>query len=588
MPIYTKESLERLKERLDLNELLSSYIDLKKSGAFYKGLCPFHDEKTPSFTVKAGQSSYHCFGCGAHGDAIQFLMAHLHLSFGEAVEFLAERYHIHLETVDSEEKPKFEKGVLKEALKQATLFFHCFLLQTKEGEESLLYLLKRGLTLSFIKRFEIGLSPKSGAFFRKVMVEKGIKDEALREAGLLSKERDEDFFKERIMFPIRDRNGLVIGFSARKFKESTTGGKYINTFETPLFKKSRVLFGLNYSYGRIAKEKKAYIVEGQIDCLKMIEEGFDLTVASLGTAFGEEHVKELTRLGVREVYLLFDGDQAGNTASSKVGDLFQKKGIDVKVVKFPSQSDPDSFLQKEGVKKMESLIEEAASYLSFQVEFLSKSHNVNTAAGKNELVTQLTRQIRDWEEPVMVHESLRKLAALTHVPEDVIGVGTIEKSHIAFLGRGVSSSTAIDPIKILEFDLLRWLVLFGEEKKEVVELISNNLNASHFWNPIAQKLFSAYMKSYDTEKKCDLLTLLIEVDEKEGPEFLEEILSKKINKERFEKHLKETIQKLLDREWLHKREEIKTQIHSGILSEEKALQLMKEFDELKKQRPVCI
>lgn len=592
MAIYTKESLERLRERLDLPELISSYVDLKKSGATYKGLCPFHDEKSPSFMVKSGDTSYHCFGCGAHGDAIQFLMSHRHLSFGEAVEFLAERYHVHLEQIEKnekDEKPGIDKTLLKEALKEASLFFQCYLLHSLEGEEPFLYLLRRGLSLGFIQRFEVGLAPKQSGIFKKVMREKGIKDEVLREAGLLAKERDDEFFRERIMFPIRDRSGHVIGFSGRKYKETTSGGKYINTFETPLFKKSRILFGLNYSYGRIAKEKKAYIVEGQIDCLRLINEGFDLTVAALGTAFGEDHVRELERLGIREVHLLFDGDEAGQTAASKVGNLFQKKGIDVKVVNFPPKMDPDSFLQKEGVKKLNELIAASENYLSFQVAFLSKNHNVNTPAGKNELVTALTKQIREWEEPIMVHESLKRLAALTHIPEDVIGVGNIEKTNISFMGTGASTQSAVDPIKILEFDLLRWLLLFGEEKEEAVRMVSKHLTPNHFWNPVSKKMFEAYLKAFQEKKKCDLLTILIEIDEKEGPDYLEEILSKKINKERFEKHFQETVQKLLDREWLQKRELIKTKIHSGILSEDKALELMKEFDELKKNRPkICL
>ena len=342
MAIFNKESLESLRQRVNLVEVLSSYVELKRNGASYKGLCPFHDEKTPSFIVQGGDTYYHCFGCGAHGDAIQFLMTHQKMSFGEAVESLAQRFHVHLELVeDRQEKKGVNKALLKEALNDACQFFHFSLLHTSEGHDALQYLYGRGIDLEFIDNFQVGLAPKMQGSLRKVMQAKNIRDEILVEAGLLTSTKEgqwRDFFSDRIMFPIHSHSGEVIGFSGRKYKEETFGGKYVNTPETALFKKSRVLFGLNYSRKRIAKERKAIIVEGQIDALRLIQTGFNVTVAGQGTAFGEGHVKELMILGVNQVFLALDADKAGQEATAKIGHLFQKEGIDVKVVNYARRS----------------------------------------------------------------------------------------------------------------------------------------------------------------------------------------------------------------------------------------------------------
>lgn len=324
MAIYSKESLERLRQKIDLGEVISSYVSMQRSGASYKALCPFHEEKTPSFLIHKGDSHYHCFGCGAHGDAISFLMEYAKMTFVEALESLAERFQVSLEKVEEEEKGP-DKKKLKQVLERASVFYRFFLLHSDEGKIALQYLYKRDIDLAFIERFEIGYAPKQGDMLYKLLKAEGFPDEDLQLAGLYLPSRRKDFFTERITFPIRDRMGAVIGFSARKFKEETFGGKYINTSETPLFKKSQVLFGFCYSRHRMAKERKAIVVEGQIDALRLIFEGFDFTVAGQGTAFGDGHVKELLGLGVQQVYLAFDGDRAGKEAAVKVGDLFQKK-----------------------------------------------------------------------------------------------------------------------------------------------------------------------------------------------------------------------------------------------------------------------
>lgn len=589
MVIFNKESLEALRQRVDLIDVLSSYVELKKSGASYKGLCPFHDEKTPSFVVQRGDSHYHCFGCGAHGDAIQFLMTHQKMSFLEAVENLAQRFQIHLEKTEGhEEKKGPNKGLLKEALEIATQFYHFCLLHTDEGQAALQYLYGRGLDLDFIRQFQVGWAPKTAGLLRRVMQTKSIREDILIEAGLLSPTKEgktREFFSDRLMFPIHHATGYVIGFSGRKIKEETFGGKYVNTPETVLFKKSRVLFGLNYCRRRIAKERKAIIVEGQIDALRLIQAGFTLTVAGQGTAFGEGHVKELVGLGVNQVFLAMDPDLAGQEATSKIGHLFQKEGVEARIVQLPVGQDPDAFLKEKGPVAFQKLLDDSQDYLTFLVKYLSKGLNLDSPAAKNELVQQAIKLIREWDHPLMVHETLRKLAHYLKVPEDMVGVGQDPLPNIYIKKSASVGMQTIDPDRILETDLLRWLLLMGQEREDFIELARLNLTDADFRVPICQRIYQVYCENYINQRPCDLLSLVIDLDDAEGQFVMSDLLQKKINKERADQQIVEAIQKLLDRNWMQKREEIKIRIQSGQCSDDEALNLVKEFDELKRYPP---
>lgn len=588
MPLFKRESLELLRSRIDLVEVLTPHLKLQRAGASYKALCPFHDEKTPSFVIQKGDSHYHCFGCGAHGDAIQFLMNHLRLSFAEAVESLAERFGVLLEEGKDPEGPN--KKILKEALEKAARFYHFYLLHSEEGHSGLSYLYKRGIDLDFIRAFGIGFSPKNPFLFQKVMKEQGVRDEILLETGLMKIDsfgKKREFFAERIMIPIQDSGGAVIGFSARKMMEETFGPKYINTPETPLFKKSRVLFGLSYSRKKIAKEKKAIIVEGQFDALRLIHAGFTITVASQGTAFTEDHARDLLHLGVRQVYLAFDADEAGQEAAVKVGNIFQKEGVEVCVVVLPEKTDPDVILRDLGPEEWGKLLEKAEDYLTFLVKKLSKKLNVNVPAQKNELVRSIAERIRTWDHPLMVHESLKKLAKLTQTPENMI----VQKEEVAPTVIKTSASIShseIDPDRVLEADLLRWLFLFGESKANFVEIAKSNLTPEHFRLSPARRLYAKYLEMWQQDKPRDLLSFTISLESAEEQLLLSEMLQKRVNPEKAEECFLDTVQKILERHWMTLREEIKTKILSGNSSQDEVMELAKRFDEIKKERPKVV
>ena len=586
MPLFSKESLETLRERIDLIEVLSGHIDLKKAGSSYKACCPFHDEKTPSFVVKRGDSHYHCFGCGAHGDAIAFLMNHLKMSFADSVEQLAERFGVRIEKVEEGSEPKGpSKKMLKEANELACSFYSAYLLHTEEGHGALKYLYERGLDLDFIHTFRIGYAPADSKLFATAM--KGISFDALKEAGLISK-NGLPFFRERILFPILDASGAIIGFSGRKVRDHAFGPKYLNTPETPLFKKSKVLFGLHASRKRITKEKQAIICEGQIDALRLIQSGFNFTVAGQGTAFGEGQAEELMNLGVNHVYLALDGDQAGFEAAVKIGHFFQKEGVDVSVALLPEGSDPDTLLSEEGPESFAKLLEESCDYLTFLVRFYSRGKDLSRPAVKTELVQVISRRIRDWNHPLMIHESLRKLAKLTLVPESTVGVDQTTPQDVIIKKTGTLTQTDVDPTRVLETDLLRWMLLVGQNAPELIELICYNLKREHFYNSVCKSLFIHIIEEFEKGHSCDLLSLSISIDSAEEQLFLSEILQKRINRERAKNGVEVTVKKLLERHWLIQREEIKAKIHSGSCNDAEVLELAKQFDHLKSNPPVVI
>jgi DNA primase len=573
--MFSSNSLQQLRDKIDLIEVIERFVPLKRMGASYKACCPFHEEKTPSFVLKRGDSHYHCFGCGAHGDAISFLMEHEHISFSEAVETLAELFHVPLEKEEknSEELAPTE---IKKALEIANHFYRFYLKNHPEGHKALEYLFKRRLSLDFIDRYQLGFAPAKEGLFLKRMEHHKISKQVLVQAGLLNS-AGRDFFQNRITFPVNSPRGALVGFSARKIHEETFGGKYINSPETLVFKKSKILYGLHLSRRSIAKQQKVIVVEGQIDCLRLIDAGWDLTVASLGTAFGVSHVSELALLGVKEACLLFDGDKAGKEAASKVGDLFQSVGIDVKVARLPDQEDPDSFLKTRGASGLKTLLETAVPYLVYQMDYMQEQAGPVSPATTHQIVSALTKQIKNWKEPIMVHESLKMLAKLTHVPETIIGV-TAAPTLPVVKNKWVEKGIHIDPDKILEQDLLRWLVLFADLRPDFLKTALHYLTPDFFRKEDCKKLFQAFLSGITDRLQLGLV----------APDLMDEILKKRVNRDRADSHFLQSVQKIVDRQWLQDRERIKQAIHCGQHNDEQVLALAKSFDELGRQRKTIV
>lgn len=587
--MYTPDSLQELKLRIDIGEVISPYVNLQRQGSASKGLCPFHDEKSPSFVVQKGAKHYHCFGCGAHGDAIAFLMLYCKMSFSEAVETLAERFGVRLEKTEKNDEPQIKKVQLRKAMELTCHFYEFCLLHTDEGHKALHYLFERGIDLDFISTFRLGYAPKLPFALQKYLAHQGVTPDTMETAGLLKKyeNKSRDFFTQRISFPILDGQGSVIGFSCRKFTDDVIGGKYVNSPETPLFKKSHVLFGLSYARSRICKEKKALIVEGQIDALRLTHLGLNFTVAGQGTAFGEDHVKELINLGVEQVIVAFDGDEAGQEAADKVGNLFQKAAIDTKVALLPQGQDPDGFVMKQGIEAFTQILEEALPYLDFAYSRAVKDKDLSSPAQKNSIILRLASRIKAWKSPVFVHENLKKLAKLALVPESLVGATEHPKIHTE---RKILPHMlpTVDFDRVIEADILRFMLLFLPEHKNLVKLAKSNLTLDDFRVPICRTLYEFFLQQLAEKERIELFDVGLHLTSDEERTFIKELLEKKISPAKFEEGFKAAIEKLLLRTWMEYRESIKTKIQSGQCSEKEVLELARQFDEAKRNSPKLV
>jgi len=583
MGLYTPESLERLRQRIDLVSVLSAHIELKPAGGYLKACCPFHEERSPSFMLRKGDTHYHCFGCGAHGDAIQFLMGHLRYSFREAVDQLADRFQVVLESSGSTAEKGPNRAALRDALDKASLFFHYCLLHTAEGHRALDYLYGRGLTLDFICRFRLGWAPRDEGLLMKVLMGQQLADWQLRDSGLIHEGRNRALFINRVTIPIRDAQGQVVGFSARKIGDEQ-GPKYINTHETALFKKGQLLFGLDSSRRRIAKERRVLIVEGQIDALRLIHAGLDWTVAGQGTAFGEAQVRALVQLGVRQALLMFDGDSAGLEAAVKVGHLLLKEGVEVLVVRLPEGHDPDSILRREGVEALNRFIEGARDYLSFLVEYSGKDR-MGSPAAKGQWVGEVVTRIREWNNPILIQESLSRLALLVGVaPEALQGGGGTSQS---MRQRAYAGGMLVDTNRVLETDLLRWMVLLGPTQPALIALAAANYPASLFRTPLCQRVYGAILESHLKGLPVDLLSLGATLADSEVEPFFQELTAKRIHPERADAQVRQTLGKLLERDWLEQRDQIRARIAQESLSDAEKLELASQFDAMSRSPP-CI
>lgn len=574
MSLISKTSLELLKDKIDLVEIISSYIKLSKSGSHYKGLCPFHNEKSPSFSISQGDKHYHCFGCGAHGDAISFLMEYSKLSFKESLSFLAERYQVTLENDKEDDGSRALKRQLKEAMTMAEEFYHFCLLHTYDGQKALDYARARRLSFDFIDLFKLGFSPKNGALSRYLKAQ-GVDQKVMMEAGLVHTEKKQDFFFDRFMIPIHDPMGQCIGFTARKLDEEAFGGKYINTQETALFKKSHVLFGLKFSRARIIKDKKALVCEGQIDAMRLIHEGYDYTVASQGTAFGVAHVNILKQLGVNLVYLAFDGDHAGAQAALKVGEHFMQAQISVQVIGLPSGKDPDSFILENGKKAFDELIHTSRSYLEFLYDTLKINYDLNEPSQKNRFISEIKKRIQEFNDPVLIHESLKKLAQLADIPERLLGI------YSSKLNKAIQKhELSIDKDHILDMDAVRFFYLLKQQNLPgSMIFLKNELD---FVSPVAKSLFEA-VKNASTLETMPFLASL----DPELQSHFETLFDKKINRLKLFEGAKETVSKILERAWLGKRQKVQEEIEKA-LDEKDQLKLTLKLTMLLKTPPQLI
>ncbi|MCY8233525.1 DNA primase [Priestia endophytica] len=430
-----EEVIEQIRRSIDIVDVVGDHVQLKKQGKNYFGLCPFHGENTPSFSVSPDKQIYHCFGCGAGGNAFSFLMDIDGLSFTEAVTKLAGKVGIQVEqTNNSETKEQQPSNRMIEAHELLKKFYHHLLVNTKEGQEAYDYLLQRGFTDEFIKRFEIGYTINSWDFAVKFLTKRGFNLEEMEKCGLLIKKDDGneyfDRFRNRIMFPIHDLQGRTIAFSGRILGEGQP--KYLNSPETPIFLKSKTIYNFHAAKKAIRKQEQVLLFEGYADVIAAVGAECENSVATMGTSLTVEQAK-IIRRNVESVIICYDGDGAGIEATVKAASILQEVGCHVQVAPLPDGYDPDQYIQEFGALKFrQSVIENSLTYTSFKLRYLKRGKDLQNEAERMHYIDSALKEVNTLTKAVEKEHYLRQLSdefsiSLSALKEQELQINKVQK-----------------------------------------------------------------------------------------------------------------------------------------------------------------
>ena len=394
---YPEEVIEEVRTRNDIVDIISGYVKLQKKGSNYFGLCPFHHEKSPSFSVSQSKQMYHCFGCGVSGNVFTFVMEYENYTFREAVELLADRSGVKLPKMEYSKEAKAQadlRAALLEINKMAANYFY-YQLKQPQGQQGCQYLMGRGLTEQTIRRFGLGYSNKTSNDLYQFLRSKGYEDSILKETGLVTIEERgaRDKFWNRVMFPIMDVNNRVIGFGGRVMGDGEP--KYLNSPETKLFDKSRNLYGLNYA--RLSREKFILLCEGYMDVIAMHQAGFTNAVASLGTAFTSQHAALLKRY-TDQVVLTYDSDGAGVKAALRAIPILKSVGMSVRVLNMRPYKDPDEFIKNMGPEAFRQRIAEARNSFLFEIDTIRQQYSMEDPEQKTAFYNETARKLLEFPE----------------------------------------------------------------------------------------------------------------------------------------------------------------------------------------------
>ncbi len=419
--LYPQEILEEVRVQNDIVDVISEYLPLKQKGTSYFGLCPFHNEKTPSFSVSSERQFYYCFGCGAAGNVYTFIMQMENDTFPEAVKRLADRVHITLpqpQYTQQAKEQELQRQRLFDLHKKAGRFFY-EKLHEPVGEQARAYLQKRQMNDNIQKKFGIGYAPKGQQELYQYLQKQGFSQQELQKSGLIIERKEEkgyfDRFRNRLMFPILDIQGRVIGFGGRILSQGEP--KYLNSPETLLFNKSKNLYGLNFA--KNTRKREIILVEGYMDMISLYQAGFRNVAASLGTAFNQEHSKVLKKYA-DSVILLYDSDDAGTMAAQRAIPILTQNGFYVKVLQVPNGKDPDEFIKQSGAKAFSRLLANAQHYITFQIQCLKKQYDLTQPQQKVEFTTKTANILSKLDNDIERNVYTNEISNMTGISQQAI------------------------------------------------------------------------------------------------------------------------------------------------------------------------
>ena len=501
MPFYSDELIEEVRSRNDVVDVISDYVRLQKKGSTYFGLCPFHNEKTPSFSVSPTKQMYYCFGCGAGGNVLTFVMQYENFSFPEAMQSLADRAGIELPKQEMTAQASAQadrRSKLLEINKEAAKYYY-MQLRSPQGKHALDYFTGRALTGETIQHFGLGYSSKYSNDLYQYLRKKGYPDDLLKESGLVTIDERRggyDKFWNRAMFPIMDANHRVIGFGGRVMGEGEP--KYLNSPETMIFDKSRNLYGLNFA--RSSRRPYMLLCEGYMDVIALHQAGFDNAVASLGTSFTSGHANLLKRY-TREVYLTFDSDGAGIKAALRAIPILKEAGLTAKVVNMKPYKDPDEFIKAMGPEAYQKRIDEAENSFLFEIRMLQREFDLSDPESKTAFFRQVSKRILEFPEALERENYMEAIAVRYQIgfeqlrsmvnSEGVRGGITKERQS---LKTGVHEKhKKEDGMKKSQRLLLTWLI----EDEKLFDVLEKYIGPEDFTEEIYQQAAKALYEQHD-------------------------------------------------------------------------------------------
>lgn len=504
----------KVREAADIVDIIGGYVPLKRAGSSYKGLCPFHKEKTPSFNVHQGRQIFHCFGCGAGGDVIKFVMMQERLDFRSAIEQLARRFGIPMPEITArpEDDSREKKHRSLHEINNFAMKYFRDLYESNEGIPAREYLKKRGVDSQLAKRFEIGWSPDRWHDFLNMATKKGYSQNLLLEAGLIlpgnTKENFYDRFRGRVIFPIIDLHGNCVAFGGRILGQGEP--KYLNSPETEIYKKGRILYGLNLAREQLRGNEPALLVEGYMDLIALYKYGFNTAVASLGTALTEDQARLLKRF-TKEVIFIYDGDEAGQKAMLRGCEVLLAQSLSVKIVILPESEDPDTFLDKNGAKGFQSLLEKRMDFLDFFIETGRRNFDIRTPEGKIAVLEMLKPILDRIHHPIIFNDYTFRLAE---------GIGLEQKlviQHIRAKNAGVKKSAdeaiqkrAKEDIPFIELSLLRILI----DNPALRRMAQETLDPEWISSAVLRNFITRYLS--EMEEFSDFITIEENATEEEA------------------------------------------------------------------------
>lgn len=543
---YSDELIEEVRSKNDIVDVISSYVKLQKKGSSYFGLCPFHNEKSPSFSVSRQKQMYYCFGCGAGGNVFTFLMEYENYSFLEALKYLADRAGVELprQELSKEARERADtKAILLEINKAAARYFY-IQLKERQGERAVAYLKRRQLGDDTIRAFGLGYANKYSDDLYRYLKGQGYQDDMIAKAGLITvdeKHGAHDKFWNRVMFPIMDANSRVIGFGGRVMGDGKP--KYLNSPETMIFDKSRNLYGLN----RARSSRKSYFLlcEGYMDVISLHQAGFTNAVASLGTALTQGHASLIKRY-VKEVYLTYDSDEAGTKAALRAIPILREAGISAKVIRMEPYKDPDEFIKNLGKEAFEDRIREARNGFLFGVEVLEQDYDLTSPEGKTDFLKEVARRLGEFEEDIERNNYIEAVAGRYHVGYEELRklvVRTAVQNGLAQPAKRPekpAKEKKEDGILTSQKILLTWMI----EEPQVFHQISSYIIPEDFTGEIYRKVAELLYQQYE-EGEANPARILDHFTEEEEHREAASLFHTKIRElttpEEREKALKETV-----------------------------------------------